>query len=185
MHEDREGVPRVTRVERSLKPTFLTRLVKYEDMNHHRTLFAGRGAEWLIEACFIAAARAVGNPEDVVCAQIQGMTFKRPAHPGSLVEIVSQVGHVGGRSLTCVARATINGDPHSVVTCLCSFVTVDAAGRPYAHGIALPAEYVESNRELCDYARTSYENRQLSGGAAATRLWRPQAQDAPGAGSGS
>jgi len=173
MPENPEAAPRATHVEKSLKPTYLTRLVKYEDMNHHKTLFAGRGAEWLIEACFISAARAVGNPEDVVCAQIQGMTFKRPAHPGSLVEIVSQVGHVGGKSLTCVGRATINGDPHSVVTSICTFVTVDAEGRPYAHGIVLPPEYIESNRELCDYARTSYENRQLSGGAMATRLWKP------------
>ena len=31
-------------------------LVKSEDLNHHRTLFAGRGAEWLVEAGFIAAA---------------------------------------------------------------------------------------------------------------------------------
>ena len=32
-------------------------LVKSEDLNHHRTLFAGRGAEWLVEAGFIAAAK--------------------------------------------------------------------------------------------------------------------------------
>jgi len=31
-------------------------LVKSEDLNHHGTLFAGRGAEWLVEAGFIAAA---------------------------------------------------------------------------------------------------------------------------------
>ena len=31
------------------------RLVKSEDLNHHGTLFAGRSAEWFVEAGFIAA----------------------------------------------------------------------------------------------------------------------------------
>ena len=32
------------------------RLVKGEDLNHHGTLYAGRTAEWFVEAGFIAAA---------------------------------------------------------------------------------------------------------------------------------
>jgi len=31
-------------------------LIKSEDLNHHGTLFAGRGAEWMVEAGFVAAA---------------------------------------------------------------------------------------------------------------------------------
>ena len=38
------------------KQLIIHHLVKGEDLNHHRTLFAGRGAEWLVEAGFIAAA---------------------------------------------------------------------------------------------------------------------------------
>ena len=37
--------------------TFTTyHLIKSEDLNHHRSLFAGRSAEWFVEAGFIAAA---------------------------------------------------------------------------------------------------------------------------------
>ena len=33
-----------------------SRLVKSEDLNHHGTLFAGRTAEWFVEAGFVSAA---------------------------------------------------------------------------------------------------------------------------------
>ncbi|MEK7866041.1 MAG: hotdog domain-containing protein [Planctomycetota bacterium] len=148
----------VNTVARSFQPTYNTHLVKYEDLNHHRTLFAGRGAEWLIEASFIAAARCVGKPEDVVCVQIQGMTFKKPAWKGDLVEVVAQIGHLGGKSLTVIGKATINGDPASVVTCLTTFVTTNGEGKAYAHGISLPQAYVEEFPEVCETARKAYES---------------------------
>lgn len=144
-------------VARSFQPTYNTHLVKYEDLNHHRTLFAGRGAEWLIEASFIAAARCIGRPEDVVCVQIQGMTFKKPARMGDLVEIVAQIGHLGGKSITVIGKATINGDPASVVTCVTTFVTVDAEGKGYGHGLELLPEYVETYRDVCETARKAYD----------------------------
>lgn len=34
----------------------ISHLVKSEDLNHHGTLFAGRTAEWLVEAGFVTAA---------------------------------------------------------------------------------------------------------------------------------
>lgn len=53
-----------------------SRLVKSEDLNHHGTLFAGRTAEWFVEAAFIAAASLAGNPENVVCINIHGLELK-------------------------------------------------------------------------------------------------------------
>jgi len=163
VRDDSARLPLETHVAKRLEPTINTRLVKYEDLNHHRTLFAGRGAEWLIEACFISAARCVGRPEDVVCVQIHGMTFKKAANRGDLVEVVAQLGHVGQKSLTVVGKATINGDPRSVVTCTCVFVTVDADGKGKPHGVTLPAPYVDAYREVCDQARAAYESGKKTG----------------------
>jgi acyl-CoA hydrolase len=145
-------------VVKNIKPTRTSHLVKYEDLNHHRTLFAGRAAEWLIEACFIAAARASGKPEDVVCAQVYGMSFKRPANRGDLVEITSQIGHVGQKSITVVARATLNGETEPVVSCAATFVTIAEDGKTYAHGVALPAEYLAEHAEVCAHAKHVYES---------------------------
>ena len=55
------------------------RLVKSEDLNHHGTLFAGRSAEWFVEAGFIAAA-SVLPPKNIVCVKIHGLTFTKPIH---------------------------------------------------------------------------------------------------------
>lgn len=39
----------------------ISHLVKSEDLNHHGTLFAGRTAEWLVEAGFVTAAAEHGD----------------------------------------------------------------------------------------------------------------------------
>lgn len=145
-------------VVKNIKPTRTSHLVKYEDLNHHRTLFAGRAAEWLIEACFIAAARASGKPEDVVCAQVYGMSFKRPANRGDLVEITSQIGFVGKKSMTVVARATLNGETDPVVSCVATFVTVNEEGKTYPHGVVLTNEYMAEHVEVCVLAKQTYES---------------------------
>src|SRR4030042_2034213 len=90
---------------RMLKETVISHLVKPEDLQHHGTLFAGRMAEWLVEACFIAACRMVGKPEDVVCVKIHGINFTHPLRNGDVVEIRSQVALVGKTSITVHGRA--------------------------------------------------------------------------------
>ncbi len=144
-------------VVKNIKPTHTSHLVKYEDLNHHRTLFAGRAAEWLIEACFIAAARASGKPEDVVCAQVYGMSFKRPANRGDLVEITSQIGYVGPKSMTVVARATLNGETEPVVSCVATFVTVNEEGKTSPHGVIRTPKYSTEFADICALAKQTYE----------------------------
>ena len=62
----------------------MCRMVKGGDLNHHGTLFAGRGAEWFVEAGFIAAA-SLTSPESTVCVKIHGMVFTRPVKKGSVI----------------------------------------------------------------------------------------------------
>ena len=63
----------------------ISHLIKSEDLNHHGTLFAGRSAEWLVEAAFVAAASQHGRPQDVLCVNIHGFTFKKPVEKGRMV----------------------------------------------------------------------------------------------------
>ncbi|NLG41209.1 MAG: acyl-CoA thioesterase, partial [Chloroflexi bacterium] len=84
-------------------------LVKGEDLNHHRTLFAGRGAEWLVEAGFIAASNLL-PPEYVLCLKIHGMTFTRPVQPGEVVRYDSRVVWTGRSRLVAYIRATTKGE---------------------------------------------------------------------------
>jgi acyl-CoA hydrolase len=131
-----------------LKETSISHLVKPLDLQHHRTLFAGRMSEWFVETCFVAAGRLVGRPEDVVCVQIHGISFKKPANNGDIVDIRARVALVGPTSITVYGQAFINEDEIPAVTGILTFVTVDKEGKPYKHGLKLPQEYITQNREI-------------------------------------
>ena len=115
-------------------------LVKGEDLNHHRTLYAGRGAEWLVEAGFIAASNLV-PPEYVLCLKIHGMTFTRPVRPGEVVRYDSRIVWTGKSRLIAYIRATTKGE--LTVDGFITFVYVDDHGKSRPHGITIEAETPE------------------------------------------
>lgn len=123
-------------------------LVKGEDLNHHRTLFAGRGAEWLVEAGFIAASNLL-PPEYVLCLKIHGMTFTRPVQPGEVVHYDSRVVWTGRSRLVAYIRATTKGE--QTVDGFITFVYVDDHGKSRPHGINIEAE-TEEEKQLQEQA---------------------------------
>ncbi|MRR58915.1 MAG: acyl-CoA thioesterase [Deltaproteobacteria bacterium] len=115
--------------------TYIThRLVKNEDLNHHGTLYAGRSAEWFVEAGFIAAA-ALTRPENIVCLKIHGMTFIRPVPPGEVIALESRV-ILAGRS-TLHAHVRLLSKDEFVLDGFITFVHVDHEGRSQPHGIVV------------------------------------------------
>ena len=131
-----------------LTETSISHLIRPEDLQHHGTLFAGRMAEWLVETCFVAASRLVGKPEDVVCVQIHGISFKKPANNGDIVDIKARVALLGPTSITVCGQAFVNNGEIPSVSGMITFVTVDKEGKPYEHGLILPQEYIAQNREI-------------------------------------
>jgi acyl-CoA hydrolase len=109
-------------------------LVKGEDLNHHGTLFAGRTAEWFVEAGFIAAS-SLTHAENTLCLRIHGMTFTHPAHPGDILRFESKVVLTGRTrivSYVCVLLKEIK-----IVEGFITFIHVDKTGHPEPHGITL------------------------------------------------
>ena len=123
-----------------MKTLTIHHLVKGEDLNHHRTLFAGRGAEWLVEAGFIAAADLL-PPEFVLCLKIHGMTFQRPVRPGEVVRFDSKIVLTGRSRLIAYVRATTKEE--LTVDGFLTFVYVDDHGKSRPHGITIEAETPE------------------------------------------
>ena len=117
-------------------------LVKSEDLNHHGTLFAGRNAEWFVEAGFIAAA-ALTRPENIVCLKIHGMGFHRPVHRGEVIHFESKIVFAGRTRL--VAHISMKGkeDQDQIVEGFITFIHVDQEGKPIPHGIQLSPETEE------------------------------------------
>ncbi len=110
------------------------RLVKNEDLNHHGTLYAGRSAEWFVEAGFIAAA-GLTRPENIVCLKIHGLTFMRPVHPGDVIDFESRIILAGRSSLHAYVRMHAKGE--FVMDGFITFVHVDHDGQARPHGIAV------------------------------------------------
>ena len=133
--------------------TSIFHLVKYEDLNHHGTLFAGRMSEWMVEACFICAARAVKRPEDVVCVQVHGMSFIKPARRGDIIRVEAQLAYLGQKSITVYGQVFANQAVDPYVTSFATFVTIDQQGKPYAHGLTLSPEYIEQNQDIHQKAK--------------------------------
>ncbi len=124
-------------------------LVKGEDLNHHRTLYAGRGAEWLVEAGFITASNLL-PAEYVLCLKIHGMTFTRSVDPGEVIRYDSRIVLTGRSRLIAYVKATTKGE--QTVDGFITFVYVDDEGKSRAHGITIEAETPEEI-ELQERAR--------------------------------
>jgi acyl-CoA hydrolase len=125
-----------------------THLVKSEDLNHHRTLYAGRTAEWFVESGFIAAA-SIKEPENIVCLKIHGMTFSRPVKCGEIVKFNSKIIFAGRTSLIAFVDVKINED--QVVQGFITFIHVDDDSKPVPHGITIEPE-TEEDRILQEKA---------------------------------
>lgn len=136
-----------------MKKYTCTHLVKSEDLNHHGTLFAGRMAEWFVEASFVAAAGLHGEPADIVCIKVHGMKFPTPVSKGSLLFIYSKVVSVGTTSLTVYTYSTAGNEETVLTDGFVTFVCVDDDGKKKPHGIVLPESTDEYELNLRNIAK--------------------------------
>lgn len=112
-------------------------LVKAEDLNHHGTLFAGRMAEWFVEACFICGARITEHPESIVCLKMHGLRFNSPANKGDIITIETRLVKAGRTSFVIYGRTTQNNSDETLADGFITFVYVDERGKPKLHNLAL------------------------------------------------
>ncbi|MBU5438986.1 acyl-CoA thioesterase [Tissierella sp. MSJ-40] len=115
----------------------VSRLVKSEDLNHHGTLFAGRMAEWFIESCFICGAKATEKPENIVCVNVHGLTFKTPGNKGDIINLESRIAKAGKSSFMVYGKITKNNSEEILSDGFITFVFVDENGKTIPHNIVL------------------------------------------------
>jgi len=119
------------------------RLIKSEDLNHHGTLFAGRSAEWFVESGFIAASSII-NPKNVICLKIHGMHFSKSVKLGKTVCYKSKIVFCGKTSIVAyICVSTIDHPEDTIVDGFITFVHVNEATKPIAHGIEMIATTIE------------------------------------------
>lgn len=133
-----------------IKKISTTHLVKGEDLNHHGTLYAGRGVEWMVEAGFIVASIAVGDP-NIVCMRINSLLFRKPVPKGQMVTLEGLVVLSGRTSLTVYVKVINANTQEFIVDGFFTYVCVDSKGTPIPHGIIIkPSD--DSEQQLYDEA---------------------------------
>lgn len=138
-----------------MKEFKISHLVKSEDLNHHGTLFAGRSAEWLVEAAFITAAACHGRPQDVLCVNIHGFTFKRPVQKGDILTIYGRIVKTGVTSIMVYVKAMCEIDQTKNVEGFLTFVCVEPdTKKKRPHGLVLDEPENEEEKELRERALT-------------------------------
>lgn len=125
-------------------------LVKGEDLNHHGTLYAGRGVEWMVEAGFIAASTATES-EDIVCMRINSLLFRKPVPRGQMVSYESAIVYTGQSSLTAYVRVTNSKTKEFIVDGFFTYVYINENGKPASHGIVIKPE-TPAQKELYEEA---------------------------------
>ncbi len=136
-----------------MKEYKISHLIKSEDLNHHGTLFAGRTAEWLVEAAFIAAAATHGRPQDILCVNVHGFTFKKPVQKGEILTIHSRVVKAGNTSMMVHVKALCEIEVSQNVEGFVTFVCVEPdTKKTRPHGIVLDEPENEEEAELRERA---------------------------------
>ncbi|HEU23506.1 MAG: acyl-CoA thioesterase [Mesoaciditoga sp.] len=114
----------------------ISHLVKSEDLNHHGTLFAGKVAEWFVEATYIEANLAYRHPENLVCLKIHGLKFVKPIKSGSIVNIKTSLAYTGRTSIMVYGKIYNALKPEDVMAeGFVTFISVDEEGKKQPHNI--------------------------------------------------
>ncbi|NNG67524.1 acyl-CoA thioesterase [Caldanaerobacter subterraneus] len=135
-----------------MKEINIAHLVKSEDLNHHGTLFAGRIAEWFVEACFIAACDLIKKPENIVCLKIHGLEFRKSATKGDIIKIKAKVVLTGRSSIKTYAKVYKNDEEEPILEGFATFIHVDEEGKPVPHNVVLPEPENEEEMRLREIA---------------------------------
>ena len=139
-----------------MKEYSISHLVKSEDLNHHGTLFAGRSAEWLVEAAFVAAASEHGRPQDILCINVHGFVFRVPVQKGTILTLQSRVAKVGRTSITVYVKAVSEIEKTEHVDGFITFVCVESGTEQ-----KVPAGFVLDAPESAEEAEIRVRAQQL------------------------
>jgi acyl-CoA hydrolase len=131
-----ETTATATTVERVIEPVSIStmHLVKSEDLNHHRTLYAGRSAEWFVEAGFIAVSQLV-DQHHAVCLKIHGMQIGKPVKGGQVITFKAKIAYTGKSSFIVYVSATVPNTKQIIIEGFISFVHVDDDAKSAPHYI--------------------------------------------------
>ena len=124
----------------SFQTLVTNRFVKSEDLNHHGTLFAGRSAEWFIEAGLMAVSGLL-PADNIVCVKLNEMSFTTPVKLGDIARFEATPVYAGKSSI--ITYNAVYVGEKKLIEGFITYVNIDKNGKAQPHGIKLTAETEE------------------------------------------
>jgi acyl-CoA hydrolase len=115
-----------------------THLVKGEDLNHHKTLYAGRCVEWCVHTAYLTAQSCFSESRRLVFMSIRSLSMRAPAFLGEVVQLAGRIDYIGESTIGVRIdgqKLQPRNDQKPVVTGTFLFCSVDDEGRAIAHGL--------------------------------------------------
>ncbi|MCZ6817623.1 MAG: hypothetical protein O7F76_13130 [Planctomycetota bacterium] len=112
--------------------------VKSEDLNHHRTLYAGRCVEWCVQMAYVTAEGCFVHPRPLVFMSIRSLSMRQPARLGEILQLSGRVDYIGESTIGVRVDGRLlqpRNDRRLVVTGTFLFCTVDADSKAAPHGL--------------------------------------------------
>ena len=132
-----------------MKTTTTNHLIRKENLNHHDTLYAGQGAEWLIETAYMAAANTF-QTSSIVAVKVGEINYLAPVYDGVVLRMEGKAVYAGKTSLIVHVVAYVkNQKTHEGFV---SFVKLGEDGRPQPHGTKIETE-TEEEKALRERAK--------------------------------
>lgn len=124
-----------------------THMVRLEDLNHHRNLYAGRGIEWMVEASFITASMTYGDGHGLLYRNTHQFSFEKSVELGEIISYQGTVVRCGKKSLTIRVGLISEETGELKAEGYTTFVTVKShTHESIEHGLVL--DQTESEDEL-------------------------------------
>jgi len=124
--------------ESPYSPSETTHLVTGADLNHHRTLYAGRCVEWAVQSAYIGAESCFAEPQALVFMSIRNFSMRSAVQVGEMLRYEAAVDYVGESTIGIQVRITTvqpKDAPRLVGRGRFLFCTVDTAGHSQPHGL--------------------------------------------------
>src|SRR3990167_6421311 len=136
----------------------MTQVVMPQYANTIGTVFGGQIVSWIDMCAAVSAQRHARTP--VVTASIDSVNFIQPVKQGQIVILKSQVNAVFHTSMEIgilvIAEDPLTGQRHKACRAYCTFVALDAAGKP----VKLPS-LISNSPEDQRRAKEAQERRAL------------------------
>ena len=131
-----------------------SKFVKSKDLNHHKTLFAGTMASWIVENTFIHASTIINEVHSIVCLKIHGLVFKTPVFLGDIITFRTIIAHIGSSSITVYCEVFDTNNPKKkIVDSFVTFVHIDSNGNAKKHNIKYEPKTKEEKNVYKRYRR--------------------------------